>query len=300
MDANSEHTVDLLPAFTGVPELNRVYHTDALTLLRALPDASVDCILTDPPYGSKKTKLDWDKSINWSSLWPEIKRVMKLRGAVLIHAAMPFSAILWHSNPAMYRYSWYVEKSRGSNFGTANHQPLRVIEDVLVFSHAPATSNQYITDEQTMAYYPVKQKLNKPYKREEKAHHKKITDPSLSSHVQNAKLRAVFYEYATPRNLLYFSMDTDPDRGLHPTQKSIAEMSYFIETYTRAGDTILDCFAGSGTTLVAARNLGRHYIGCDLEHKYVEIARRRLAQPYTVNMFAGGILTEQTLNEVAW
>lgn len=51
------------------------------------------------------------------------------------------------------------------------------------------------------------------------------------------------------------------------------------------GDIILDPFAGSGTTLVAAQKLGKRYIGCDLSREYVDIARKRLAQPYTVPMF---------------
>lgn len=44
---------------------------------------------------------------------------------------------------------------------------------------------------------------------------------------------------------------------------------------------VLDCFMGSGTTALAARNLGRHYIGCDLSQEYVALAQSRLALPYT-------------------
>lgn len=45
-------TVTLLPAFAGTPGFNRVYNVDALTLLKALPDGSVDAVITDPPYGN--------------------------------------------------------------------------------------------------------------------------------------------------------------------------------------------------------------------------------------------------------
>lgn len=71
----------------------------------------------------------------------------------------------------------------------------------------------------------------------------------------------------------------------HPSPKPYAAMQWLIEKYTKPGWVILDPFAGSGTTLVAAQKLGRHYIGCDISAEYVEIARKRLAMPYTPLMF---------------
>lgn len=64
----------------------------------------------------------------------------------------------------------------------------------------------------------------------------------------------------------------------HPTTKPEPLMNELVVLFTDPGDTILDPFAGSGTTLVAAKRLGRKAIGIELEEKYCEIAARRLAQ----------------------
>jgi DNA modification methylase len=64
----------------------------------------------------------------------------------------------------------------------------------------------------------------------------------------------------------------------HPTQKPMSIMGRILETYSLITDTILDPFMGSGTTLVAAKQLGRKAIGIEIEEKYCEIAVKRLGQ----------------------
>ena len=68
-----------------------------------------------------------------------------------------------------------------------------------------------------------------------------------------------------------------PER-VHPTQKPEALMSDIVADFSDMGETVLDPFMGSGTTLVAAKRLGRKAIGIELEEKYCEIAARRLSQ----------------------
>jgi site-specific DNA-methyltransferase (adenine-specific) len=63
---------------------------------------------------------------------------------------------------------------------------------------------------------------------------------------------------------------------LHPTQKPVTALMPLVESFSRCGDTVLDPFAGSGSSLLAAKTLGRNYIGIELDAKYHAIARRRL------------------------
>jgi DNA modification methylase len=64
--------------------------------------------------------------------------------------------------------------------------------------------------------------------------------------------------------------------ALHPTIKPIALMERIILASTNPGDVVLDFFAGSGSTLVAAKMHKRDYVGCDMNADYVKIARNRL------------------------
>jgi DNA modification methylase len=63
----------------------------------------------------------------------------------------------------------------------------------------------------------------------------------------------------------------------HPTEKAVSVLQPLIRSFSRPGDLVLDPFSGSGSTLVAAALSGRRYFGIDLEAKYVDLARRRLA-----------------------
>jgi len=72
----------------------------------------------------------------------------------------------------------------------------------------------------------------------------------------------------------------------HPTEKPVELMKVMIRNSTNAGDIVLDPFAGSGSTLVAAQQLERHYIGFELDPKYYEMSVRNLSrQPRQTNLF---------------
>lgn len=66
------------------------------------------------------------------------------------------------------------------------------------------------------------------------------------------------------------------EKGLHPTQKNVKLMEWLIKIHTNEGNLILDPFAGSGTTLVASKNLNRKCIGIELDENYCEVTKQRL------------------------
>ena len=104
---------------------------DCLELMKTIPDGSVDLILTDPPYGT--TACKWDSVIPFEPMWAELKRIIKSNGVIVLFASQPFTTKLIHSNMEMFRYSWVWEKEQGVNFLSANKQPMKVHEDIIIF-----------------------------------------------------------------------------------------------------------------------------------------------------------------------
>lgn len=102
-----------------------------------------------------------------------------------------------------------------------------------------------------------------------------IADDTLK-HGMGAYNEKAFLRYVyEPENIIKYGMNKG-EGGLHPTQKSVKLMQALVELTTRKGQLVLDPFAGSGSTLVAARNLGRHYVGFESNPEYVETCRKRL------------------------
>ena len=86
-----------------------------------------------------------------------------------------------------------------------------------------------------------------------------------------------------PCSALVFNHDRANNQqgvNFHNTQKPLRLMAYLLMLYTNPGDLILDSFAGSGSTLVAALKLGRRFIGIEKERSFYEIACRRLYEAY--------------------
>ena len=247
---------------------NTVNQIDALDLLRALPEASVDCVLTDPPYGT--TACAWDTPIDLVAWWAAVRRVVKPRAAIVMTASQPFTSALVMSNVGMFRYSWVWDKVLPVGHLNAEIMPLRRHEDVLVFSDGAATYSPQLTPRPTV-------RSNLGTGRQFRADG---THTYGAYHKNDDRELAVFY----PASILQISNANHTDRE-HPTQKPVALFEYLIRTYTRPGDLVVDPFCGSGTTGVAARQLDRRFIMGDTSEEYVAIARRRVTEPFTPQLF---------------
>ena len=238
--------------------MNQLIKGDCLDVMPFIADKSVDLIIADLPYG--KTQNEWDKIIDTKKMWKEFNRVIKDDGAILLFAEPPFNIHLAASNLKMYRYDWVWEKPTASGFLNSKKMPMKAAEYILVFYKKLPTYNPIMT----------------------KGHKKEVSKESQdkcinsSNYGKSYKRTAYCSEERYPRSVLKFSSDKQFCQ-VHSTQKPMALIKYFVETYTNPGAVILDPTAGSGTTGVACEELGdRNYI---LIEKYThEIAQKRLLE----------------------
>ena len=114
------------------------YQGDCLVEMDKIADKSVDMILCDLPYGT--TACKWDTIIPFDKLWEQYKRVSKDNAAIVLTAAQPFTSSLIMSNISIFKYCWVWDKKRPSNFPLAKYVPLKVTEDICVFSKSLATT----------------------------------------------------------------------------------------------------------------------------------------------------------------
>lgn len=229
---------------------------DCLEGMKAILDASVDMILTDLPYGI--TDCKWDNIIPFEPMWEQFERIIKDRGAMVFTAAQPFTTSLIYSNKKHFRYCWYWIKNQVTGFPFAKYQPLRCVEDVVIFYKKTPTYNP-----QGLI------RLERPLKHAGK----KGSDLVYKVSSLNKDTETFYTNY--PRQTIHINCQRE---GLHPTQKPVELFEYLIKTYTNLGEVVLDACMGSGTTAVACMNTGRQYIGFEQDEKYYKTAIKRIEQ----------------------
>ena len=243
-------------------ELNKIYNEDCIggRGICLIPNESIDMILCDLPYGTTMAK--WDKIINQEELWTQYRRIIKPRGAIVLTSSQPFSSALIYKNLDIYRHSWVWEKNNSADYANANCRPMKIHEEVLVFSFAHDVAPAKVK----MIYNPQGLiPVNKPNRR---GRHSETT-----GHFRENEYIQKYTNY--PTTILRFASDKDK---IHSTQKPVALFEYLIETYSNEGDLVLDNCIGSGTTAIACINTKRKFIGFENDNTYFELANKRIEE----------------------
>ena len=205
--------------------------------------------------------------IPFEPLWDQYKRIIKKHRPIVLFGQEPFSSNLRLSNLSWYKYDWYWRKSRPSGFMSAKLKPLKDIEIITVFSSG-TTAN---CSPNNMTYHPQGLKDDAyVWKRPQYYTGSEGVNPYHKSH----KLEREVSKSGYPRQVLDFA---NPNKEvLHPTQKPIDLLEYLINTYSVAGNLVLDNCMGSGSTGIAALNLGRRFIGIEKDEVHFETAKNRI------------------------
>lgn len=221
---------------------------DCLEFLAALDSKSVDMVLTDPPY-------EVSRDTNFSSGKKTGRNTDRFRVSMefgdwdygfsnLLEVIRECYRVLKAGGVMVCFYDLWKLTTLKEYFDKAKFQQLRFIE-WLKTNPVPLNSRtNYLTNAREIALVGVKGGR-----------------PTFHSEYDNG-----IYRYPICR-----------DKGrFHPTQKPVALMEALILKHTNKGELVLDCFAGSGTTAVAAYNTDRNFIGCELCGEYYKKALDRL------------------------
>ena len=247
-------------------ELDRIYNEDCLEGMGRIPDGTVDCIITDLPYGVLNAGSDggrWDTVIPFGPMWEQFIRVTRPAAPVILFAQGMFTAELMMSNRKMWRYNLVWKKGdRASGFLNANRMPLRNHEDICVFY-----DKQPVYHPQMRTGFPNHTRGHRSGKLKNGCYGK--FDPwGCSETVTTEKF---------PLSVIDIAKEHDTRKQFHPTQKPIDLLRYLVLTYSDRGGVVLDACMGSGTTAVACIREGRHFIGFEKDREYFDKACERIS-----------------------
>lgn len=244
---------------------------DSLQWLKTLSDESVDLVFADPPYNIRKA--DWDKFdsqeqyIQWSMKWiEEAARILKPTGSLYICGFSEILSDLKH--PAMRYFSgcrWLIWHYRnkanlGNDWGRSHESILHFRKTKKFNLNIDEVRVPY--GEHTLKYPAHPQAESSQYSNTNKP------GPVWTPHPLGAKPKDVF-EIPTTCNGM-------GEKTPHPTQKPEELLRKLILASSKPDYVILDPFAGSGTTLVAAEQLHRRWIGCEMNEEYNSWAIKRI------------------------
>lgn len=265
---------------------NRIVCGDSFRVLHALPKSSFDLLFADPPYNLTKKfgKEKFTRSTNddyeaWLDSW------LKLCVPLLKETASVYICGDWRSSAAIQRtgskyfklrnrITWEREKGRGANANWKN-----AAEDIWFFT---------LTDDYKFDLEAVKQRRRvvAPYRENGKPKDWRETG---SGNYRDTHPSNLWTDISVP----FWSMPENTD---HPTQKPEKLLAKIILASTHPGDLILDPFAGSGTTAVVARKLGRAFTAIESDEDYCLLAAKRLKLAETdasIQGFADGVFWER-------
>jgi site-specific DNA-methyltransferase (adenine-specific) len=242
---------------------SRLYSGDSLEWLNSLPEDSVDCIWTDPPYllsndgitcvAGKMVKVnkgEWDRSRGveldheFNRSWLKaFRRVLKPAGTIWVSGTL------------------HVYLSVGM---AMQQEGYRILNDIVWEKPAPPPNLgcRCFTHSTEILLWATKAK--KGGKERYTFNYGDMKDENGGKQMKNV------WKMMPPNS-------EEKKYGKHPTQKPVSLVARCLRASSNKGDLIVDPFAGSGTTGVAALQLDRKFLGCEREEKYVRLAIKRIS-----------------------
>lgn len=275
----------------GIDFTNRIINGDIFDILQYIPDGIADLIIIDPPYNLSKTfnsskfmARSSENYLDYLRSWlHSVCRKLKSTGTLYMCGDWKCSAaqqqVIEEELTILNRITWQREKGRGAGANWKN-----AMEDI--WFAVKDERNYYFNVEAVK----MKRRVIAPYKENGKP---KDWEETSDGNFRITCPSNFWDDISVP----FWSMPENTD---HPTQKPEKLIAKLILASSRQGDIVFDPFAGSGTTCVAAKKLGRKYLGVEIDEEYCTWAVKRLNMAETdkeIQGYNGGFFWERnTLN----
>lgn len=243
--------------------LNKIKQGDCLKLFKNIPDNSIDITFADPPFNLKKKyngykdSLEIQQYLEWCQKWiGEMVRVTKPTGSIFLHNIPKWLTY----------YAGFLNKIADFKHWISWDAPTSPMGKSLQPAHYGIL--YYAKELKKNKYYEIRL----PHKRCRKCGYllKDYGGKKAKLHPFGPLVSDVWVDIHRIKHNKY--------RDEHPCQLPIHLLERIILMSTDEGDVILDPFMGTGTTAIAAKRMGRHYIGFDIDDKYVQITQKKLKQ----------------------
>lgn len=226
--------------------LNKILLGDCYELIKSIPSNSVDLIITDPPYewerGGKNTGL-FRKGVSSRLFMNEIEDKKIDKGINLkildefVRVMKKINIYIWCNKDQIYKYMEYFVGKKSCYF------------EIIIWNKAnvtPLCGNKYLADKEYCLFFREKG-------------------------VQ------ILGTYDTKKTVYRSSVNReDKEQYLHPTIKPLSIIKNLILNSSKENDIVLDCFCGSGTVCVGAKELNRKFIGMEIDEEFHKIAVNRV------------------------
>lgn len=235
-----------------------IIHGDCTDILPTLSDACIDSFISDPPYNidynysTYQDSLEWDKYFEWQlDIIKQGSRLLKPSGSLLWLNYPESAAIMWakiiQEIPELTPVKWLTWVYHQHTGG----KPLRRATRAWIWF---SKGEPYIDPEAVAGEY------------------RNPNDKRIAGRVEQGFLPVDYdwWFYEQVKNV-------SSEKTGHPCQLPLAMMLRIVQMVTPVGGIMLDPFSGSGTAPVAAKKLGRHYVGIEKDEKYVALSRERLS-----------------------
>ncbi|RDU72210.1 DNA-methyltransferase [Helicobacter brantae] len=261
--------------------INQILQGDCLELFKKIPSESVDCVFADPPFNLKKKynshidNLREEEYLEWCQEWiRECVRILKHDGFLFLHN-IPRWLTCYSSflNKSMYFRHWISWEAMTAPMG----KTLQPAHYGILFYSKNKDCKRF-------------NEIRYPHKRDRNG--RLIKDYGGKKHLLH------------PYGPLCSDVWTDihrirhsKNRDEHPCQLPIHLLERIILMSTNEGDIVLDPFMGTGTTALAAKRLGRNFIGFEKDIVYHEIACNKLDNEWHISKI-GNVWCSSYLNEI--